>query len=708
MDNESGLNKQNSKARKLPLLIMISAVIVVCIYLVFAQYNVDRIPVIYLSHTDSIYTTYFELDNEGNRVEIYPVFGGSGLLEGFIGSDFLDSVNDSISNVSQEGQMHRIGFSRILFERLNYAQLVVYMEDHVQYIMFLDDVILYSDFPDPYAAAGASFNHTGSARQHIRGFRQEISFELPPDFTGMTLSIIEFITPEHAMWWSPVVPRLATFESASLVSIMEYGPDSVIAGSIGAGVVLLTVLLTLQMLSGKKTWGLLILPIIYGLLSMLGFAFVGSYSGELFWVLYEPIDVIVQLTFLCGGNLLLIFLSLKMKNRSRYILLAAAILHMLTSIGYFVYNHITFGYMDILTMPLLGIFGFFCIVLAFVLMLLERKENRYFKKCIWITLAFVTGYILLLLVTHFTGHRMFHGLILPVYAIEHSVLLYLNIALFLLVLLLVIVFSIEEYSMETAKQRSYLSALELMSHMKTGFLENVSYELKTPLTSVSALSKHSYSVLVEDSKRDGGDPDENLDNQHVIDEIQENLRVIIVESDRMKRVIDGLLDVAAIEQDEFELHREYFSLPDLVQEIGGVQFKTLNTNENTLKLSFAPDLPKIYADRDRLQDVLLNLLTNASRHTKNGTIVVAAKREQKKLLLAVSDNGEGIPEDLQKSLFSRFLGADTGRAHGIGMGLYICKQIIELHGGSIYIESKPGKGTAILMELPIDGVRKQL
>jgi len=296
---------------------------------------------------------------------------------------------------------------------------------------------------------------------------------------------------------------------------------------------------------------------------------------------------------------------------------------------------------------------------------------------------------------------MFLGLISLVYAFGHINFFDLNILLSLLTLLLVIVFSLEEYNVDLAKRRSHSSALELMGHMKTEFLGNVSYDLKTPLTSVSALSKHSYSLLTEDLKRDGDDRGKEIDDQNILNEIQDNLRIIAVESDRMKRVVGGLLDAAAIEHDEFELHRVYFSIPDLVQEIGGEQFNTLNTNENTLKLSFAPDLPKIYADRDRLQEVLLNLLSNASRHTKNGTIVVAAKREQGKLLLAVSDNGEGIPEDLQKSLFRRFLGADIGRAHGTGMGLYICKQIIELHNGSIRIESKPGKGTTVLMELPI-------
>jgi len=334
-------------------------------------------------------------------------------------------------------------------------------------------------------------------------------------------------------------------------------------------------------------------------------------------------------------------------------------------------------------------------------MFLEKKENRYFKHCLWTIFAFVTGYILLMLISYFTDHPMFYELIEPFNALERFILFPLNNAIFILILLLVIVLSIDEYIMEVSQLRSFTRALELTGKMKTEFLGNMSNELKNPLTSVSVLGKHSYSVMAEDLKRGGDDPDEMAVNKHMLDEVQDNLRIIVVESDRMKRVVDGLLDVAAIEQNEIELHKKYFSMPDLVQEIGKERFKTLNKNENTLKLSFAPDLPQVYADRDRIQEVLLNLLSNASRHTKNGTIVVAAKQDKKKLLMTVSDNGEGIPEDLQKSLFNRFLGADTGRAHGTGLGLYICKQIIELHGGIIRLESKPGKGTTVSIELPL-------
>jgi len=263
----------------------------------------------------------------------------------------------------------------------------------------------------------------------------------------------------------------------------------------------------------------------------------------------------------------------------------------------------------------------------------------------------------------------------------------------------------DECITDMAKRRLSISALELTNHMKTEFLGNMSHELKTPLTSVSVLSKHSYSIMTEDWKKDSDDTNEARNNLQYIDEIRDNLRIIAVDSDRMKRIIDGLLNVAAIEQKEFTLKKEYFSIPDLVREIGGIQFKTINTNENVLKFNFASDLPQIYADRERICDVLFNLLSNAARHTKNGTIVVAARQDRKGFYISISDNGEGIPEDMQKDLFRRFSGADTGRAHNTGLGLYVCKQIVDLHDGNIRIESKPGAGTTVSIDLPVKGAK---
>jgi len=238
------------------------------------------------------------------------------------------------------------------------------------------------------------------------------------------------------------------------------------------------------------------------------------------------------------------------------------------------------------------------------------------------------------------------------------------------------------------------AALQELNLMKTEFLGNMSHELKTPLTCVSVLGKHSYGVMTEDWPLDDSG----------LDEMRDNLRIIVVESDRMKRIVDELLNVAVIEQGKFILSKEDFPLPELAEELHGVHFKAINTNGNTLEFDFAPDLPHVFADRSRLREVLINLLSNAARHTKGGAIRIIARPEGGHIALSVADNGEGIPEELRESLFTKFLGAETGRAHGTGLGLYICKQIVKAHGGEIRIESEPGAGTAVHFTLPLGEV----
>ena len=722
MEMENNQEKQFSKLKKLPILIMISVIVFIGICLVFIQFRTDRLPVIYLTHTDSIYTSYFELDNTGNNTTLDPVFNDSGFLYRLSGSDFLDSALESANDTTQgynpdnnpgdnldnnEEQRHRIGFSRIIFERLNYAKLVIPMHSDIRYIIYLDDVVLFSDFPDLSTALGASFDQGMNSEQHKRSFAQEISFDLPHDFTGMTLTVIEFIKPGQVSSWYPVIPQIETNEAKSLVSIMILGPHSVIAGCVAIVVIILTVLLALQMFIRKKTWWLLILPIIYGILEMIRIAFVEIYSGPQFWIYYDPFDFVNRLTYLCGGNLLLIFLAFKLNHRIKYGLAAVSGIHLIVSAWYLISNYIAFRYVYLEDMPWFAIFGLVCIIFAVVLMIFERKENRYFKICIQIIVAFVAGYILIMIITRFFDYELFTELAKPVSETIQLNFLPLNNLLSLMIVLLITISSIREYFSEIEERRLRSNASELANRMKIDFLGNISHELKNPLTSVSVLGKHSYNVISEDQPQSADDTREIRDNRQMIDELRDNLRIIVVDSDRMKRIIDGLLDVAAIEQNDFELHKEYFQIQDIIQEVGGVQFKALDTNENTLKFNFASNLPQLYADRERLKDVLINLLSNASKSTLKGTILITVKQERKKIMISIADNGTGIPEDMQKNLFKRFLGADTGRAHGKGLGLYISKQIIELHDGSIRLESKPGIGTTVYIDLPIKGAKQQ-
>ena len=332
-----------------------------------------------------------------------------------------------------------------------------------------------------------------------------------------------------------------------------------------------------------------------------------------------------------------------------------------------------------------GMPSFFVFAVVFTVIMLEGKRRAVF------TILEIMLYAICFLIAYF-----FPGSVVP-FPTEADMLRDIMIAC----LASSIVLGIAIYQHITVYDRKQRE-LEELNRLKIEFLGNVSHELKTPLTSVSALGKHSYSVMTEDWPI----------NDEGLEEMRDNLRIIVVESDRMKWIVDELLNVAAVEQGEFVLHKEYFSLPGLADEISGINFKAINTNENRLEFDFAPDLPEVFADRNRLREVLLNLLTNSARHTKSGVIKISAQSENRNLedrgsenrygfiTISVTDNGEGIPEKLQENLFERFLGADIGRAHGTGLGLYICKQIVEAHGGEIRIESEPGVGTSVIFTIP--------
>ena len=503
-----------------------------------------------------------------------------------------------------------------------------------------------------------------------------------------------FVTGFH-LWWYFLI----------LQTEVTYGSAGILTGSIGALTALLTVLLALKMVGENKAWCLLILPVLYGILVMTRTAIIMSPIGPQQWPFYGLNDFINSLIYYCGGNLLLLFIALKLNHRLRYVLIASVIVHLLVTSWYLTDNFITLGHVFLIDSHWTGMLGFASIAFAIILMIRDKKEDRYFKLCIVSILAYVVGYSLVTFVSHFLSNALFLELIEPVTVIEQLAFFPLNNVLYLMFLLMILVLSMDEYITDLAERRSRSNALEIAAHMKTDFLENMSRELKTPLTSAFVLGKHSYSMMTEDWKTGDNDPDDLQEKERMVDELRDNLRIIVVESEKMRRIVDGLLIVSTIEQNDFMLHKEYFSIPDLVQEIGEIHFKVLNTNENTLKFSFAPNLPQIYADRDHIQEVVLNLISNAVRHTKNGTIVISAKQEQSSVLLTVTDNGEGIPEDLQKNLFKRFLGTDIGRAQGTGIGLYICKLLIDKHDGSIRLESKPGNGTAVFIKLPIGMVK---
>ena len=166
-------------------------------------------------------------------------------------------------------------------------------------------------------------------------------------------------------------------------------------------------------------------------------------------------------------------------------------------------------------------------------------------------------------------------------------------------------------------------------------------------------------------------------------------------------IVMDLMDAAAIENGRLSLSREPVSLSDLIESTCDAQFALPDVNANTLIYDLEPDLPLIWADPVRIEQVVTNLITNAVRHTKNGEISVKLCRKQNLQVVGVRDSGEGMEPELADIVFRQY--SSTSRDHWRhGIGLYLCRQIILAHGGDIWIASKKNEGTTATFTLPED------
>ena len=240
---------------------------------------------------------------------------------------------------------------------------------------------------------------------------------------------------------------------------------------------------------------------------------------------------------------------------------------------------------------------------------------------------------------------------------------------------------------ESVRLRTEKDALEEAGKMKSEFLNNLSHELQMPLTVVSG-----YAQLTDDRLSSG-----NFDSGDLAD----NQKHIILEADKMERMVLQLLDVAKMERGSFSLSIADVSLSDLVQEFADGYFSMLDENGNRLEVLTDEVLPLVSCDTERIVQVLINLVSNACRHTKHGVITISVHRIEENVEISVSDTGEGIPDTIKPYLFTQFLSGAQGKAAGTGLGLYICKKTVEAHGGTIWVESECGEGTTVRFSIPI-------
>ncbi len=227
-----------------------------------------------------------------------------------------------------------------------------------------------------------------------------------------------------------------------------------------------------------------------------------------------------------------------------------------------------------------------------------------------------------------------------------------------------------------------------IDRLKSEFVSTVSHELRTPLTSI----KGYIDLLLEE---EAGKVNQTQ---------QEFLRIVKQNNDRLVNLINDLLDVSRIESGRVHLKIKPQDINDILTEVIDT-FKTLaNQKKQILKFKNLNNLPKVAADRDRLSQVVTNLISNAIKYTPTGgTIEIETTRENGLIEVYVTDTGIGISTEDQESLFTKFFRVDTSLTRdvgGTGLGLSICKTIIELHGGKIWVNSALGKGSTFAFSIP--------
>jgi two-component system sensor histidine kinase ResE len=232
------------------------------------------------------------------------------------------------------------------------------------------------------------------------------------------------------------------------------------------------------------------------------------------------------------------------------------------------------------------------------------------------------------------------------------------------------------------------------------FVANISHELKTPLTSIQGFAQ---ALRDDDVTDDAGR--------------QRAAQIIFAEADRMKLMVNELLDSARLESGELRMNFSVLSMNEIVQTCIYQMQPRADAAGVTIEANLANELPAITADGDRLLQVLTNLLDNALKHTPSGGNIIVetrtaqrsvnAKAGQPGVEISVSDNGAGIPPEDLPHIFERFYQADKSRsAGGSGLGLAICKQIVEAHAGQISAQSALGMGTRVMVWLPAGDAEK--
>ncbi len=243
---------------------------------------------------------------------------------------------------------------------------------------------------------------------------------------------------------------------------------------------------------------------------------------------------------------------------------------------------------------------------------------------------------------------------------------------------------------------------EEANEAKSAFLSTVSHELRTPLTSVIGFAK-----IIRKRLNEKLFPLISSDNPRVkktMDQVAQNLDVVVSEGERLTTLINDVLDLAKIEAGKMEWHSESVPMYEVLEQAIAATSAVFETKNLKLKKTIDKNIPEIQGDKDKLVQVLINLLSNAAKFTDKGSVSCNANHKDNEIIVSIIDTGMGISIEDQDKVFDKFKQVGdtlTDKPKGTGLGLPICKEIIEHHGGRIWVESELGKGSTFAFSLPL-------
>lgn len=229
---------------------------------------------------------------------------------------------------------------------------------------------------------------------------------------------------------------------------------------------------------------------------------------------------------------------------------------------------------------------------------------------------------------------------------------------------------------------------EKLDMSRREFVANVSHELRTPLTSIKSYIETLLEGALEDKET-----------------AVHFLKVVNNESDRMTRLVKDLLILSRLDHKQTQWSKHYFSIVQLIEEVVEKLSLEAKSHKHTVTFTSTADIPQIYADKDRIEQVIKNIISNAIKYTPSGgQITITAQYIDNDVCISIKDNGIGIPKEDQPRIFERFYRVDKARSRelgGTGLGLAIAKEIITAHNGTIAIESELDQGTEVTVKLPV-------